>query len=366
MTHRSRSLLRSALLLLAAFALIVSGCGNGGKDSSAAGAKTDAGKAGSKSSIKQQSYFIFDTIVTVKIYDERAGDNQFKDIEAILNEIDASLNRTKDTSELAKIRSAAGKEAVQVSQETFDVVAKSIDYAKRTKGRFDPTVGPIVDLWNIGHENAKVPDPKVLQGKLQLVGYEDVTLNPDKREIKLNREGMELDMGSIGKGYAADRIADYLRESGFPSAIVDLGGNIYAVGEKPGGSDWTIGVQDPDTTRGNQIGKMKVKDKTIVTSGVYERYFVENGKHYHHILDPATGYPVENQLSSVTIVTSSSTDADALSTSTFALGLEEGMKFVESNPDVEAIFITTEHDVYCTSGIKKIFELTNDKYKIVN
>ncbi|NEZ44839.1 FAD:protein FMN transferase [Paenibacillus alvei] len=358
---RSRSLLRSAIVLLSACALILSGCGSSGKEAS--GTNDTANK---KSAIKQQSYFIFDTIVTVKIYDERADQKQFKDIENLLNEIDSRLNRTKDTSELAKIHAASGKEAVTVTPESFDLIAKSLDYAKRTEGRFDPTVGPIVDLWNIGHENAKVPNPDKLAQTLKLVNYKDVTLDPAKHAIKLNREGMELDMGSIGKGYAADRIADYLRNNGFPSAIIDLGGNIFAVGAKPGGSDWTIGVQDPDETRGNQIGKMKVQDKTIVTSGVYERYFVENGKHYHHILDPATGYPVDNGLSSVTIVTNSSTDADALSTSLFALGVEKGLKFVEEDPNVEAIFITTDHKVYCTSGIKEIFELTNDKYKIVN
>lgn len=358
---RSRSLLRSAIVLFSACALILSGCGSSGKDASGT-----SDTASQKSAIKQQSYFIFDTIVTVKIYDERADQKQFKDIENLLKDIDSRLNRTKDTSELAKIHAASGKQAVAVTPESYDLIAKSLDYAKRTEGRFDPTVGPIVDLWNIGHENAKVPDAKKLAETLKLVDYKDVTLNPDKHEIKLNREGMELDMGSIGKGYAADRIADYLRTNGFPSAIIDLGGNIFAVGPKPGGSDWTIGVQDPDESRGNQIGKMRVTDKTIVTSGVYERYFVENGKHYHHILDPANGYPVDNGLSSVTIVTNNSTDADALSTSLFALGVEKGLKFLEADPNIEAIFITTDHKVYVTSGIKKIFELTNEKYKIVN
>lgn len=358
---RSRSLLRSAIVLFSACALILSGCGGSSKDTSGT-----SDTASQKSAIKQQSYFIFDTIVTVKIYDERADQKQFKDIENLLKEIDSRLNRTKDTSELAKIHAASGKQAVAVTPESYDLIVKSLDYAKRTEGRFDPTVGPIVDLWNIGHENAKVPNPDKLAQTLKLVDYKDVTLNPDKHEIKLNREGMELDMGSVGKGYAADVIADYLRTNGFQSAIIDLGGNIFAVGSKPGGSDWTIGVQDPDESRGNQIGKMRVTDKTIVTSGVYERYFVENGKHYHHILDPANGYPVDNGLSSVTIVTNNSTDADALSTSLFALGVEKGLKFVEADPNIEAIFITTDHKVYVTSGIKKIFELTNDKYKIVN
>lgn len=357
MTQHRRLPLRSCLLLIAVFVLALGGC--------AKGDSTNAGSASGASSIKQQTYFIFDTIVTVKIYDELAGDAQFKDIEAILKEIDHKMNRQDKESEISKVQAASGKQAVAVSQDTFDIIATSLDYAKRTGGMFDPTVGPIVDLWGIGSEHAKVPDPAELKQNLELVDYRDVTLNPDKREVKLEKEGMELDLGSIGKGYAADRIADYLRKSGFESAIVDLGGNIFAVGPKPGGKDWIIGVQDPDETRGNQIGKMTVQNKTIVTSGVYERYFVENGKHYHHILNPMTGYPIENNLSSVTIVTSSSTHADALSTSTFALGLDEGMKFIESNPEAEAIFITTDHKVYCTPGIKDIFELTNSNYTIV-
>ncbi|MNH26479.1 Thiamine biosynthesis lipoprotein ApbE precursor [compost metagenome] len=156
-----------------------------------------------------------------------------------------------------------------------------------------------------------------------------------------------------------------MKENGFESAIIDLGGNVLAMGPKPGGHDWSIGIQAPDEKRGTHLGLIKVKDKTIVTSGIYERFFKENGVVYHHILDPDDGYPVANDLLSVTIVTQYSMDADALSTSAFSLGLEEGMRFIEARQNTDAIFITENKDIYVTSGLRGQFELTNSDYHLI-
>ncbi|WP_088548088.1 FAD:protein FMN transferase [Paenibacillus aquistagni] len=344
----------TALIVAISIVLLFSGCAN----------KSETKDTASKpSNIKQQSYFIFDTIVTVKIYDAKASDQDFEQIKGLMETIDKQMSRTKEGSELYNLNQHAGKGPFKVSEEVFQVIETALDYAEKTNGRFEPTIGPLVDLWNIGHENAKVPKQADIDEKLKLVDYKKVKLDKENLTVELEQPGMVVDLGSIGKGYAADVIAKYIRDQGYTSAIIDLGGNIFAVGEKPGGLDWTIGVQDPDETRGNQIGQAKVKDRTIVTSGVYERYFVENGKHYHHILDPKTGYPVENKLNSVTIVTEKSTDADALSTSLFSLGLEEGLRFIETKPEAEAIFITTDHKVYTSSGIQKYFDLTNEHYQ---
>ncbi|MCG7408132.1 FAD:protein FMN transferase [Paenibacillus sp. ACRRX] len=348
--------LGSVLIVALSMALLFSGCG------SSADQTTEKGSTTAQQEAKTKSYFIFDTIVTVKIYDSRANDQDFEQINSLMKDIESEMSRTLETSELYKLNAQAGTGPVQVSKPLYQVIETSLDYAARTHGRFDPSIGPLVNMWNIGHDDARVPAKTEIDTGLKLLGYDKVKLDKSNMTVSLEKD-MVLDLGGIGKGYAADVIADYVRDQGYKSAIIDLGGNIYAVGQKPGGMDWTIGVQDPNESRGNQIGRMKVADKTIVTSGVYERYFVKDGKHYHHILDSKTGYPVVNNLNSVTIVTDRSTDADALSTSAFSLGLQEGMAFIESKTEAEAIFITTDQKVYCSSGIKKYFELTNEAYQ---
>ncbi|MED1787291.1 MULTISPECIES: FAD:protein FMN transferase [Brevibacillus] len=315
---------------------------------------------------QSESFFIYDTIVTVRVYDDRMTDKHFKELEARMKEIESHLSRTLQGSEVYRINEQAGKQAVPVSRETYEVIKKSIQFAELSEGQFDPAIGPLVSLWNIGHDNAKVPSEEKLTEALQVIDYHQIVLDDAKRTVFLKQPNMAIDLGGIGKGYAADQIAVYLTEKGFTSAIIDLGGNILALGKKPNGNDWIIGIQDPDRNRGNQLGKLKVTNKTVVTSGIYERYFEENGKLYHHILNPATGYPVENNLFSVSIITNESADADALSTTGFALGLEKGMPFMESLPNVEAIFITKDKNVYITSGLKGNWELTNEQYKMAN
>ncbi|MNZ75310.1 Thiamine biosynthesis lipoprotein ApbE precursor [compost metagenome] len=231
---------------------------------------------------------------------------------------------------------------------------------------FDPAIGNLVSLWNIGHEGAHVPESEEIDEAIKFCDYRKIELNEANQEIYLQEKGMSIDLGSIGKGYAADKIYEYLADQGFNSAIIDLGGNVYAMGQKPGNQKWNIGIQDPDQDRGNSIGSIKVEDKTIVTSGIYERFFIEDGKLYQHILDPRTGYPVDNDISSVTIVTNSSTNADALSTTLFVLGIEDGLKFIENTEDTEALFISKDKKLYASSGFKEMLNKTNDNYEFAN
>ena len=177
---------------------------------------------------------------------------------------------------------------------------------------------------------------------------------------------MGLDVGGIAKGYAADEVARILTEHGVEHALLDFGGNVVVVGTKVDGSDWRIGIQnpDPDASRGAFIGVLPATDLAIVTSGPYERYFIEDGVRYHHILDSTTGYPVWNGLQSVTIVNEASIRADALSTAVFSMGLVDGMSFVESHDGVEAIFIDEDDKVYVSSGLSSLFVLTDDNYRL--
>lgn len=320
---------------------------------------------GSSDSYKSESYFIFDTIVTVKIYDARASDEHFDEIGRILEQIDAKMSRTSETSEIGMVNANAGIRPVAVSSETLHLVQQALDYAERTDGKFDPTVGPLVDVWGIGGESPRRPPDDMIAEAAALTDYRLVKIDRNKSTVYLEREGMALDLGAIAKGYAADRIAEYLRSQKLHSAIIDLGGNILATGYKPDGSEWTIGVQNPDESRGTIIGTLKAHDQSIVSSGVYERYFIEDGVRYHHILDTENGYPVRNGLTSVTIVTGRSTDADALSTSVFSLGPEEGYAFVEALDGVEAIFITEDRKVRITSGLTGNFTLTDETFVMI-
>lgn len=346
---------------------LLAGCGTNPGLSKASGESSDT-TANTHETMKPmgETFFIFDTVVNVKIYDDRATRQHFNEIEALLNDIDSKISRTLESSEIYQVNSHSGKSPVKVSKETFELVEKALDYAKRTDGRFNPAIGNLVSLWNIGHEGAKVPDADLIEAAKGLSDYHLIEMNKDTHEIFLQKEGMAIDLGSIGKGYAADAIYAYLEAQDFSSAIIDLGGNIYAMGNKPGGKLWNIGIQDPGKERGNSIGTIQVADKTIVTSGIYERFFIEDGKLYQHILDPGTGYPVENGISSVTVVTKHSTDADALSTTLFVLGIEDGLKFIEDTPDTEALFISKEKKLYATSGFKDMLNKTNDSYAFVN
>jgi FAD:protein FMN transferase len=350
---------RTRLYLLLLLIVVLAGCGRQGE-----GAGTAAG-SGARELPISESYFIFDTLVSVRVYDEGVTPAHFAEIEELLHTIDKQMNRQLEGSELDLVNRQAGKQAVQVSEQTYYVVDTALRYAEASGGKFEPTVGPLVDLWGIGQEGASVPAVGEIDEALSFVDYRQVELDPAARTIKLQSPGMSLDLGAIAKGYAADVIAEYLRSQGFESAIIDLGGNILAMGSKPDGSPWTVGIQDPSENRGEHIGLIRVTDKTIVTSGVYERYFVEDGAAYHHIFDLDTGYPVNNGLLSVTIVTDRSIDADAMSTTIFSLGLEEGLAFVEKRGGTDALFITTEGLVYASSGLADYLEMTDKNYRLV-
>ncbi len=313
-----------------------------------------------------QTFFIFDTVVNVKIYDNRATTKNFEELEALLESIDGKISRTNPDSEIHHVNAQAGIAPVEVSPDTFDLVSLAVDYAKKTDGLLDPSIGPLVSLWNIGHEGAHVPSPEEIAAAQTLTDYRKIELNPEKHEIYLQDKDMEIDLGSYGKGYAADAIYDYLAAQDFHSAIIDLGGNIFAMGSKPGGKTWNVGIQDPSQDRGNSIGSVHVEDKTVVTAGIYERYFIEDDKLYQHILDPRTGYPADNNISSVTIVTDRSIDADTMDTSLLIMGIEEGLAFAEEMPNMEVLFITKDKKLYATSGFKEMLDKTNGEYTFAN
>ncbi|HHY25836.1 MAG TPA: FAD:protein FMN transferase [Desulfitobacterium dehalogenans] len=314
-----------------------------------------------------ETTFLMGTVAKITIYDEITDKEVFQKIFDRLTDIEQRMTINDDypNSEIIQLNKASGKEFVRISSDTFHVLEKAKNYAELSQGKFDITVGPIVKLWNIGSDNARVPGEDEINEKLPLVDYHGLILDKESSSAKLNQEGMVVDLGAIAKGYAADEAAKILKEAGIKHAIVNLGGNIVVINTKPDGSLWRLGLQDPYEIRGKSMGVVLLNDQTMVSSGTYERYFEENGKVYHHLIDPDTGYPGENELISVSIITKESINADGLSTGTFLLGLEEGMEMVEEIPDTEAIFITADKKVYVTSGINgSNFEITNPDYHL--
>lgn len=309
--------------------------------------------------------FVLGTVCTIRLViggDAKTLDQAFRR----LREIEDRMSANKDGTEIDAVNKAAGGKPVAVSPDSFHVISKAVDYARRTSGAFDPSIGPLVKLWNIGDNSGSVPPKDAIRKVLPLVDWRRIELDPAKYTVRLAQAGMRIDLGAIAKGYAADEVSRILGEHKVKAAVVDLGGNVLVYGKKKDGSPWRVGVQNPESDRGAYIGLVSGSGMTVVTSGIYERYFMQDGVRYHHILDTKTGYPVDNGLVSVTIIAQSSTDADGLSTSVFALGLEKGMEFVTRTDGVEAVFIDKDNRVYMSPGAKKIFRITDPDYKIAN
>jgi thiamine biosynthesis lipoprotein len=284
---------------------------------------------------------------------------------ARIAEIDARMGPDRPGSELDPIAAAAGKAAVKVTPDVFKVIQASLAYSRLMDGAFDVSIGPLVKLWGIGlGGTGRVPPQPEIEKARALVDYRRIELDPAASTVRLRDPGMSLDLGGIAKGYAADEAAAILRDGGVKSAIIDLGGNILVIGSRPGGGKWRIGIQDPDKQRGEYLGIVDVSDATVVTSGVYERYFIKDGVRYHHILDPKTGAPARTGLLSTTVVTRQSMEADALA-KIFVLGVERGMALVKSLPGVQAIFVTEDHKVIISPGLASIFRVTSPAYTLV-
>ncbi|HAW86630.1 MAG TPA: thiamine biosynthesis protein ApbE [Spirochaetaceae bacterium] len=293
------------------------------------------------------------------------GDNDslrsaFERIQAI----ETMMSARQDGSSLMAVNRAAGREAVEVDPELYFVVEQALRYATLTGGRFDPTIDPLARLWDIQGGTERIPAPDEIAAALDLVDSTAVTLNPVNHSIFLTRGGMSLDLGAIAKGYAADAVATVLKAEGVEAAIIDLGGNIVVLGNKADGSPWRVGVKNPFNPGSAYLGILSLEGSgTMVTSGIYERFFIgPDGQHYHHIFNTADGYPVQNGLLSVTVLSQSSLDADALSTSLFALGLEAGLALAEELDEVEALFVDANHRLSATTGMRRLFTISDTAF----
>ncbi|MBT3275547.1 MAG: FAD:protein FMN transferase [Spirochaetales bacterium] len=307
------------------------------------------------------AHFALGTVCTITLYG-RSNEAAFKGAFDLVDEIESKMSVSITGSEVGLINKAAGSAPVIVSGETFFVIEESLKYSALSDGAFDITVQPLVDLWGIGTEFAQIPSTVEIESAVNLIGYRDVEMNRRDSSVFLNRTGMAVDLGGIAKGYATDRVKDYFLDLSFKTGILNFGGNIVTFGRKSGGDPWVIGIQDPFDSRGKPIGTVEFSGGAVVTSGIYERYFERNGIRYHHILDPVTGFPVENEIVSISIIADRGIVADVFSTIAFALGVTKGIGLLETIPSLDGIFITKEREVYITSGIKETFLVTNEEY----
>lgn len=329
------------VLIVAGYALVRSGVFPRTPKAAVQGAGRSGDAGGSTAEAEEYvgSQFMMDTYVSIRAFGKGAESAVAAAFEE-MRRVEGLMSRFVPSSDVSRVNQAAGLDPVQVSDETFMLLEKALRWSELSGGAFDITIGPVVDAWGFGTDDPHVPDPDALAKAVALVNFRAVELDPTQKTVRLPAAGMCIDLGGIAKGYAADRAAAVLRERGVKHALIDAGGNIVAVGTRPDGTPWHIGIRDPrGSNPTDTVGPVvKVSDAAVVTSGDYERFFVADGRRYHHIFDPKTGMPAD-LAESVTIIAPNSLDADALSTAVFVLGPSEGPKILEGLEGVSAMVV---------------------------
>ena len=303
---------------------------------------------GSKQAVTKNGFFL-DTIVTITLYEDDSKEYINKCFE-IGKKYEDLLSKTREGSDVYKINNANGQ-FVEVAPDTAYLIEQGKYYGDLSNGSFDISIGRLTTLWDFQNRTS-APSTEEINSAL---GFNYKNIEIDGNKVRLLTDKEQIDLGGIAKGFIADKMKEYLASQGVTEGVINLGGNIVCLDKKDGKDNYKIGIQKPFSTSGEVMDTISTSNKSIVTSGDYQRYFEENGRIYHHILNTTTGYPIDNDLDSVTIINSSSTAGDALSTIAFTYGLDKGLEFIESQKDTEAIFITKDGLVHKTSG------LSNDK-----
>ena len=368
-SKRSRSHSRFFYLILCTVLvcpiLLFTGCGN----ITDADTSTTGNEPISISSIK------LNTAVQITIYDSQ-DKSLLDDCLALCDRYELIFSRTNENSELYKLNhrkdtsdkdpNADGQtipypisgtaDTWHISEDLASLLSQGLSITRESDGAFDIAIAPLTSLWDFTAEDPKVPDDAAIQKALPLCSSDGVTI--DDQDITLPSDDIQFDVGAIAKGYIANRMKDLLVKKGVNSAIINLGGNVLCIGSKPDGTHFKVGIQKPFADRNETEAVMDITGKSVVSSGIYERCFKQNGKLYHHILNPKTGFPYDNSLISVTIISDQSVDGDALSTTCFALGLEDGLKFAEKK-GVQAVFITEDYELHYTDGFQDEINVTD-------
>ena len=307
--------------------------------------------------------FLMDTVVSISTYGtdtdflQRATEKAFKEIRRIADLTDRfpSPGTTAfEQSDVVKINERAGISPVKADEDVFKMLQLAQEYSQLTEGKFDVTIGPLMDLWGFGRETQKVPADVELKKTLALVDSRKLILDEKAHTAFLSQKGMILDLGAVAKGYAVEKAAQVLTEEGVKKALINAGGNIRVIGEKDNKNSWKIGIQNPRNPS-SLIGILSLNNEAAVTSGDYNRIVEIEGKTYHHLLSAQTGYPVRNNMS-VTVVTPDAGQADILSTSLFLLEPQKALEAVTKISNVEVLIITTDKKIMCSPGLREKFE----------
>ena len=301
-----------------------------------------------------------DTVVTLTAY----GSNAAKAIDAAETEIfrlDTELSRANENGDIYPLnKNGTGN----VSDETAYVINTALEICSSTDGAFDITVAPVMDIWGFFGQNYRVPDENELQEELKRVNCENIEI--ENNSITLRNNAM-IDLGGIAKGYASDKLVEVFKNNKIKSALISFGSAIQAIGKKPDGSNWRIGIADPEKSD-DYIAMLELNDKCIATSGSYEQVFEENGQRYHHIIDPKTGYPANNGLASVSVICDNAARADALATALFVMGMDKATEYYRNDGGIDLIFVTDDKKIYYTDGIEGSLSIPDgvnvEKFKI--
>lgn len=307
----------------------------------------------------ERSLFAMNTYMTFTAYGEDAQ-AALQEAEECIQQVEGLWSVTDKDSEIYQANHSGGQ-PVTVSEETAEIISFALEMAQRTGGALDPTIYPVLTAWGFTTDSKQVPSQQQIAQLLEQVGYDRIQINGSELTVP---DGMELDLGAVGKGYTADLVTEILRRHGVTSALISLGGNIQAIGSRPDGSDWRLGIRAP--WESGNLGVLTVSDAAVVTSGGYENYFDdEQGNIYWHILDPSTGYPADSGLQSVTIVGREGKMCDALSTALFVMGAQSAEQYWRENGGFEMLLVTDSGEILITEGIAEDFTLNEGRTETV-
>jgi len=306
------------------------------------------------------------TIITLEIFDEGKGHVLDLAMDRIL-ELEELLNVNEESgtenSEVELINANAGVQPVQVSEDTFYLIQQAMDFSHESGGIFNATIGALTQLWHIGFSDARRPADAEISATLPLLDFNHVALDETQRTVFLEETGMRFDLGAIAKGFIADEVVEVLLDNGVTSAVVNLGGDLFVIGYNFRGNPRRIGIQNPFSGRSREsVVTFLASDQAVVTSGVYERYFEYEGRTYHHILNAKTGFPFDNDVAGVTIVSNSTLAGDKYTTLAFGLGVSDGLAAIEALDGIEAIFINYDQEIFVTSGLRGEIRLENEEF----
>ena len=303
--------------------------------------------------LRRKTLKLMGSHIDILIFDSIDAESILDDAVEMLKMYEHRFSANDDSSELMVVNHNAGIKAVEVHPDLFDLIKIGKVHSCAPNSFLNIAIGPIVQTWRIGFNDVKVPTKQEIDDLLEITDPNQIILDEEKRAVFLAKKGMAINLGALAKGYIADLMIDYMKKRGVESGLINLGGNVLAFGDAKHNPDlmWRIGIQNPVEPRGNHLFTIGIKNQSVVTSGIYERNYTENGKTYHHILNPKTGYPVETNVAGLSIISTASVDGEIWTTRLFGKNVEDIMDEIDNLPDIEGVVVTIEGKIYYTSGV---------------